>query len=149
LERIAVPHNARVFVGDGQKALLLRNAGDEKFLDLRVESVFAEENPPTHEQGTDRPGRTFKRAATNLRSSVEVTDWHELEKERFAGHVAAGLEQVVRREDVKAIVIVAPPRTLAALRKAFHADVAARIIAEIGKDLTKHPVSEIEKHLVR
>jgi protein required for attachment to host cells len=30
----------------------------------------------------------------------------------------------------------------------FHADVKSRIIAEIDKDLTHHPVGEIEKHLV-
>ncbi len=28
-----------------------------------------------------------------------------------------------------------------------HADVAALVIAEINKDLTRHPVGEIEKHL--
>jgi hypothetical protein len=37
--------------------------------------------------------------------------------------------------------------TLADLRNAFHADVKARVIAEINKDLTKHPVDEIETHL--
>ena len=41
----------------------------------------------------------------------------------------------------------ASSRTLATLRKAFHADVKSRIIAEIDKDLTKHPVTEIEKHI--
>jgi len=44
-------------------------------------------------------------------------------------------------------VIVAPPRTLADLRAAFHPDVQGLIIAEINKDLTKHPVGEIEQHL--
>ena len=27
------------------------------------------------------PGRVFKRAGTNLRSGVDSTDWHELEKQ--------------------------------------------------------------------
>ena len=44
--------------------------------------------------------------------------------------------------------MVAPPRTRADLRRTFHADVKERIITEIDKDLTKHPVYEIEKHLV-
>ena len=48
---------------------------------------------------------------------------------------------------MKALVVVAPPRTLADLRGAFHADVKACIIAEINKDLTRQPVWEIEKHL--
>jgi len=148
MNRLSIPHDALVFVGDGQRALFLRNAGDEKFPNLITERVFTEDNPPTHEQGTDRPGRGFKRAGTNRRSAMETTDWHELEKERFADHVASALAQRVRSENIKAIVIVAPPRTLAELRHAFHADVKHRIIAEIDKDLTKHPVWDIEKHLV-
>jgi protein required for attachment to host cells len=147
MTKLTVPHNAFVFIGDGRKALFLRNAGDEKFLNLKTERVFVDDNPPTHEQGTDRPGRAFKRAGTNLRSGVEDTDWHDLEEHRFARHVAAALEQLVRTRNVKALVVAAPPRTLADLRRAFHADVSARIIAEIDKDLTKHPVAEIEKHL--
>jgi protein required for attachment to host cells len=149
MTKLAVPHNAFVFVGDGRKALFLRNAGDERFLNLKTERVFVDENPPTHEQGTDRPGRAFNRAATNLRSGMDNTDWHELEEHRFAQRVAAALEQLVRTRNVKALVVAAPPHTLADLRHAFHADVKGRIIAEIDKDLTKHPVAEIENHLLR
>jgi protein required for attachment to host cells len=149
MNKLSIPHDAVVFVGDGQKALFLRNSGDVKYPNLITENVFTDENPPAHEQGTDRPGRVFKRAATNRRSSVEITDWHELEKHRFVEHVAAAIEKLVRAERVKALVIVAPPRTLAQLRHAFHEDVKKRIIAEVDKDLTKHPISEIEKHLCR
>ena len=60
---------------------------------------------------------------------------------------AAAMEEMIRARKVKALVVVAPPRTLAELRDAFHPDVKACIIAEINKDLTKHPVFEIEKHL--
>jgi protein required for attachment to host cells len=148
MDRLNIPHNALVFVGDGQRALFLRNAGDAKFPNLTVERVFAEPNPPTHEQGTDRPGRGFKGAATNRRSSMEETDWHELEKHRFAEHVATALERLVRTDGVKAVIIVAPPRTLADLRRVLHPDVKSRITAEIDKDLTKHPVADIEKHLM-
>ena len=56
MSKLAIPHDALVFIGDGRKALFLRNTGDAKYPDLKVEQVFAEENPPTHEQGTDRPG---------------------------------------------------------------------------------------------
>ena len=143
-----IPHDAFVFIGDGRKALFMRNAGDEKSPNFLTERVFIDDNPPTHEQGSDRPGRAFKRAGTNLRSGVGDTDWHELEEHRFAQRVAAAMEGLVRQRKVKALVVVAPPRTLADLRSAFHSDVKKRIIAEIDKDLTKHPVLEIEKHLV-
>jgi protein required for attachment to host cells len=147
MDKLSIPQDALIFVGDGQKALFLRNKGDSKFPNLRMERVFGEPDPPTHDQGTDRPGRAFQSVGPG-RSSVEMTDWHRLEKDAFADHVAAALEKLVHAGGVKAIVVVAPPRTLAELRHAFHADVKSKIIAEVDKDLTKHPVWDIEKHLV-
>ena len=149
MNKLAIPHDAVIFVGDGRKALFLRNDGDAKFPNLKTERVFAEANPPTHEQGTDRPGVTFAHAGSHRRASMGDTDWHHLEEHRFVERVAAALEHVVRSRDVPALVIAAPPRTLADLRRAFHADVKKRIVAEIGKDLTNHPVAEIETHLLR
>jgi len=143
-----IPHDALIFVGDGRKALFLRNAGDATSPNLKTERVFVDDNPPTHEQGSDRPGRGFKRAHTNRRSGMDETDWHELEAHRFVHRVAAALERLVRERKPRALVVAAPPRTLADLRDAFHPDVKRLIIAEIDKDLTKHPVGEIEKHLV-
>jgi protein required for attachment to host cells len=145
---IRMPHDTLVLVGDGRKALFLRNHGNAKFPDLRVERVFADVNPSTHEQGTDRPGRVFSSASGgNRRSSIEGTDWHDLEEHKFARDVAGALERLVRDSKAKALVIACPPRTLADLRHALHADVKKCIVAEVAKDLTKHPVHEIEKHL--
>jgi protein required for attachment to host cells len=144
---VEIPHNALVFVGDGRKALFLRNDGDAKFPNLKTEKVFEAENPPTHEQGSDRPGRVSEAAVAGRRSAVEPTDWHDIEEHRFARTVAVALEQMVRTSKVEAVIVVAPPKTLAELRSAFHSDVKACIVAEINKDLTKHPIGEIEKHL--
>jgi protein required for attachment to host cells len=85
---------------------------------------------------------------TPERSSVEPVDWHHIEERRFAKRVAADMEDVVRGRKVPALVVVAPPKTLADLRQALHADVQARIIAEINKDLTKYPIGDIERHLI-
>ena len=144
---LKIPHNAFVFVGDGRKALLLRNEGDEKHVNLKTENVFENVNPSTHEQGSERPGRVSKAQHSGQRSAVEPVDWHDIEEHRFARQVAAKMEQVVRQKKAPALVIVAPPKTLADLRAAFHSDVQALVIAEINKDLTKHSVGEIERHL--
>ena len=47
MNKLAIPHDAFVFVGDGGKALFLRNEGDEKFPNLVTERVFADKDPPT------------------------------------------------------------------------------------------------------
>jgi len=148
VKKIALPHDAFVFVGDGRKALFLRNEGDEKFANLVTERVLADDNPPSREQGSDKPGRAFASAHSAARSAVETTDWHEIEEHRFAERAAEALEAIVRDRAARAVVIVAPARTLADLRRCLHDDVKSKLVAEIEKDLTKIPVWEIEKHLV-
>ncbi len=147
MKKLALPHDAFVFVGDGRKALFLRNEGDEKFANLVTVDVLSGENPPSREQGTDKPGRAFMGANSSARSAVESTDWHEIEESRFAHRAAAALESIVRERAAPALVIAAPARTLAELRRSLHLDVKSKIIAEIDKDFTKLPVWEIEKHI--
>jgi protein required for attachment to host cells len=149
VSKIALPHDAFVFVGDGRKALFLRNEGDEKYANLVTERVLnGEENPPTREQGADRPGRAYASAGSSARSAVETTDWHEIEEHRFAQRAAEALETLVRERGARKLVIAAPAKTLADLRRSLHTDVKGKVIAEIDKDLTKMPVWEIEKHIV-
>ncbi len=143
-----IPHDGFVFVGDGRKALFLRNAGDEKFANFVTERVFIDENPSTRDQGTDRPGREFASAHSTIRSAVEATDWHHIEEHRFAERVSEALERLVRERGAPALIVAAPPRTLADLRNALHPDVKARIVLEINKDFTNVPVWEIERHVV-
>lgn len=143
-----IPRDALVFVGDGRKALFLRNVGDALSPNLKTEKVFEDTNPMTHEQGSDRPGRVIESLLPGRKSAVEQTDWHDLEEHRFAQTVAAAMEQMVRTSKAKVLIVVAPPKTLADLRTAFHPEVKACIVAEINKDLSKHSVAEIEKHLM-
>lgn len=148
MQKLKLPYGSLVLVADGRKALFLFNKGDEKFPNLVTARVFNDNNPLTHEQGTDRPGRVYSSDNSGRRSSVESTDWHMLQEQHFAKETAASLEKYVRSNNVKKIVIVAPARALGDLRSAMHADVKERIVAEVEKDLTKHPVGEIEKYLL-
>lgn len=143
---IRIPHNAYVMVGDGRKALFLRNEGSEIAPRLKTEQVFLNNNPPTREQGSDQPGRSFQSVGSH-RSAMEQTDWHEIEEKRFAQTIAAILEGLARDRTIPGFIIAAPPRTLADLRRSLDGSVKNRIIAEVDKDFTGHPVSEIEKHL--
>ena len=135
-----------VVVADGEKALFLRNAGDAVHPNLEVVRQMHEENPPTREQGTDRPGR-YSDGPSIHRSAVEDTDWHRVQKERFADEIAERLYGFAHRGDFEKLILVAPPLVLGELRRKLHKEVADRIVAEIPKTLTNHPVSEIEKLL--
>ena len=48
MSKHVIPHDAFVFVGDGRQALFLRNEGDEKFPNLVIERVFADQGNPAH-----------------------------------------------------------------------------------------------------
>lgn len=146
LASLKILHDTYILVGDGEKALILRNEGDEVNLNLVVDRVLEQDNPPTREQGTDRPGRFVDGLGPN-RSAVEETDWHRLEKERFAKDIAARLYRRAHSGRFDRLIIIAPPRTLGDLRAEFHQEVRDRIIGEIGKDLTGHPIDSIENIL--
>ena len=146
-EHIRIPHQAWVLIGDGRKALVMRNEGDEMFPNLQTTTVFRDQaNPATAQLGSDRPGRTVEQLS-GRRSSVEQTDWHESAEHRFAQSVAATLCALEDAGEISALVVVAPPKTLAELRGAFTDSLRSKIIAEVNKDLTHHPVHEIERLL--
>lgn len=140
-------HNDWILVGDGEKALLLRNAGDALQPSLETMEVLEHENPPTREQGTDRPGR-FEDTGVRQRSAVEQTDWHRLEKERFAGTLADTLYKAAHAKAYDRLIIVAPPKVLGDLRRNLHQEVEQRIVGTLDKTLTNHPVGDIEKVLL-
>jgi protein required for attachment to host cells len=55
MSKLSIPHLGMVFVGDGRKALFLRNEGDEKFPNLKVERVLTQDNPPTRDKAPTSP----------------------------------------------------------------------------------------------
>lgn len=140
-----VPYDAKIVVADGSRALFLRNAGDDELIDLHVVEHEEIDNPPTREQGTDKAGG-FNNAGPG-RSTAEATDWHELEKERFAHHLVERLQKLVHNRPHTKLILVATPKLMGEMRPALTKEVAACVIGEVAKDLTHHPVSEMEKIL--
>lgn len=140
-----IPYDAWVLIADGEKFLLLRNEGDEDYPNLQVVGHEEIENPPTREQGTDQPGR-YNDAGVG-KSAVEQTDWHWLEKERFAKHLAERLHKWAYEDRFSRLIVVAAPKILGVLRSVLHDDVAKRLYGEIDKDLSNHTVEKIEKIL--
>ena len=144
---VRIPHKAWVLVADGRRALVLQNEGSAVLPDLRALVVFKDEiTPATSQLGTSAPGRKVDHLS-GRRASVEQTDWHDIGEHRFAQSVASVLCSREREGEISALVVVAPPRTLAELRDSFTDSLKARIVAEVDKDLTRHPIEEIE-HLL-
>ena len=88
-----------VVVCDGAKALILQNAGDARFPDLRTRESYEEKHPPAHEQGTDEPGRT-QASVGSARSAMEETDWHEQAERSFLAKLASRLDAAVTAGEI-------------------------------------------------
>ena len=117
-----------VAVADGAKALILVNDGTDR--------------APTSRAGGPVSGRASFR-------QWRPTDWHEFGEGRFVAEFAARLNRAAQRGLFERLILVAPPRVLGRLRPALSAPAAACVVAEIGSDLTGHPVDEIEKNIAK
>jgi protein required for attachment to host cells len=146
MESVQIPTNALVLVSDGRRARLLRNQGSPRNPELVMEQAIDRVNPPTREQGTDRPGRLHGSDGVS-RSAIEQTDWHELEEKRFAADIAEMLYQLGHAGEFDELVVVAPPKMLGDLRAKFHQEVSQAVVAEVPRDLTNYSVPEISKLL--
>src|SRR5918996_397741 len=144
---MALPHRALVLVADGTKVLFLRNHGDQNQIDLRTESHDARQDRKDREIKTDAPGGT-KQSMGFGRPAMEETDFHQQEKDRWAKDAADELKKRALRNDFEALAIIAPPRTLAILRKEFHKEVERRIALTVNKEMTDRPIPDIEELLV-
>ncbi|MCR9257568.1 MAG: host attachment family protein [Alphaproteobacteria bacterium] len=138
-----LPHNAWVAVADGEKFLLLTNHGEPDQIDLRVIDKEALWNPPDRQQAADKPGR-LNDNGPGQKSAVDQTDWHVVEKSRFAHEIGRHLKQWAMDGLYKDLIVIADPHTLGVLRSEYDAAVKDRLRAEIAKDLTHQPIDKIE-----
>ena len=133
-----------VLVADSEKALFLTNIADAEDPNLVVVEETHQDNPPSREQGTNPPGRRAD-GGPGQRSAMEDTDWHQLAKERFAADLSDKLYAKAHAGAFERIVLACPPQVLGELRKAIHKEVAAKVVGEVPKLLTNHPLDEIER----
>jgi protein required for attachment to host cells len=143
---LLIKHGEWVVVCDGAKALILENTGDDKFPNLKTVQVLEQKDLPTHLVGADRPGRSHSSVGPGS-SSVTQTDWHNQSEQVFLTHLAQRLDADVAAGKAKSLIMVASPRALGMIRHAYSHTLRGAIRAEIHKDLVKHPVHDIEKHL--
>ncbi|WP_369723159.1 MULTISPECIES: host attachment protein [unclassified Bradyrhizobium] len=136
-----------LIVCDGRKALILENLGDEMFPNLHTREVHEQANPATAAQGTDAPGRLHA-AVGGARSALEQTDWHDEAERAFLRGLAGRLDIALSSGETSALTMVASPRALGMIRMDYSDAVRKALRGEVGKDLVKLPVYEIEKQLL-
>lgn len=137
-----------VVVCDGAKALVLENAGNRAKPALRTREVYQHDDLKTQDIGADRPGRGHGSTGAR-RSSMEQTDLHDQQEQRFLTGLTARLDEAVLAGETPSLIMVAPPRSLGVLRRAYTTPVRHAIRAEVEKDYVSMPVDEITRLLVQ
>lgn len=117
-------------------------------MNLVVRKKEKQDNPQAQDWATDRSGRLSDGLSGHL-SAVDDTDWHVLEKERFAKDLGDELYRQAHKGVFDRLVIIASRHLLSSLRKELHKEVQDKIMLDIPKVLTNHPLAEIEELLAR
>ena len=134
-------HGTLVLVADGQKMMIFRNEGDEKFPVLETLTHREIDNPRSSDQGRDAPGRSFA-SGDERRSGYKETDWHQQAEDRFAGDTLDALGKIAAKEE-GGIMVVAAPHSLGELRKHYPAAIQQRLVGEIDKDMTNQTTDDL------
>jgi protein required for attachment to host cells len=128
-----------VLVLDGTKALIFQNVTDGADPNLQV--VRKDENDATDSKAvsTTGPGQEGdpKKADANV--------FHNTTESGFAEEMAEWLYKAAHRNRFQKIVLVAPDKVLGLLRNKLHKEVQSKVVGEVHKTLTGHPVDQIER----
>lgn len=127
-----LPQGTIVAVADGEKFNLFQNTGDEANPALTA-------LPETDVESAN------KGSGSNHQNSSSNPDQSQAAEDGFAGGIADLLNKRVLDGKIADLVIIAAPRTLGELRKSYHKKLSEVLRGEISKDLTGHPLQDIEK----
>lgn len=140
----ALEQGTWVIIADGEKALVMENITDAQDPNLVVVSV--EEQDSVTAKPTDRAGRRSD-IGPNQKSAVEEDTWRAHAKSLFVQDVANLLNRKGLKGAYKRLVLVASPHVLGLLRRRLHSKVLAKVVAEVDKTLTNHPLHKVEQIL--
>lgn len=136
-----------ILVADGARARILQSEGWGSGLTPVPGQERHVNNPPTREQGTERPGRVQESANSARHAMTPRVDWHRYEKHLFAAELAGVLNRAGQEKAYDRLVIVAPPNTLGDLRAKLDKNTRRMVAAELDKDLTNETLDELQAQL--
>jgi protein required for attachment to host cells len=76
-----------------------------------------------------------------------MPDYHSRAEHEFLIRVMSALDSQVQQGNVRAVVLVAPPKALATLRQVVTPLIKTVLQGEVAKDLVKEPLEKITMHL--
>lgn len=141
-----IAKGAWIVVCDGGKSLILENTGSPAEVKLVNKEMREHDGAPTHELGSDQPGRVHQ-SSGSARSAIDQPDWHDEAERDFLESLARRLDAAITAGEASDLIIIAAPRALGMLRAAYSPAIRQALRGELDKDYVKTPIEEIEKHL--
>ncbi len=141
------PNVTLIAVADGSQARFYLHEKVGEPLRRAPFEAMAIDNPPTHRQGSDRPGRVQNRVGPGRAAMENPVDWHQQAEDRFAGQVATRIKEILAAEPGWRLVIVAAPETLGVLRQELDGALQGRLHGEVPKDFAKEPDKRLNQAL--
>jgi protein required for attachment to host cells len=136
-----------VLIADAARARVFESKGKGTGLTVVQDMSFDAQLAPSHEIGSDRPGRSFESVGSTRHAMESPSDPHREQKRQFARRIADAVEQKQAARSFDRLVLVAPAVTMGDLRAILPDKVKAVVAAELVADLTNTPMSELPAHL--
>ena len=137
--------NLMIVIADGEHVRFVRpGSGRTLRTERTIDSIAAHRR--SSDLGSDRPGASYHSGSTAHHAFLPRHEPHALEREQFADAVAGLIKSGSGADGFDDLVLAAPPRILAAIRKALDPETDARVIGALAKDLVKTPDHELWTH---
>lgn len=136
-------------IADGGRARFVERREENGAFDTVREFVSPDLHRPSHELGTERPGRAHESASTTRHALQPRVDPHTTEKHAFAAQIGNELNQAGARGEFERLVLIAPARVLRDLRVALDHAARQKVMGQLQKDLTRSPNADLPEHLSR
>jgi protein required for attachment to host cells len=130
-----IPHNAYVVLANGERFVLMRNAGqpfEPKLLRLRE---------------LDLELTNFSAGARHQDPAGQRNGSTDIDELAHGAAIAEWLNEQVLNGELGEVVVAADPKTLGQIRQHCHKELASRIVGEVAKDLTNAPIETVERAL--
>lgn len=130
-----IPRNALVLLANGERLMLLRNAG--LAFEPRLEMV----------EEVDLELTNFSAGVRHQDPAGQRAGSTHLDELAHGAAIAGWLNGKALNGELKPIVVAADPKTLGQIRQHIHKETADLVIGEVAKDLTNQPAEAIVRAL--
>ena len=130
-----IPHNAQIAIANGEKFLLMRNAGQP--FEPKLERV----------DELDLLLTNFSAGVRHQDPSGQRSGSTDIDELAHGAAIAEWLNERALKGELGEIVVAADPKTLGQIRQHCHKETKGRVVGELDKDLTNLPIPEMERVL--